>query len=807
MDTNLLKRSISFIFMAERWGLKQFVFLSCLFIYFGAEKFWLFIIFFILYILLYFFSFDYLSSFDKKFFAVISIIVLCLGLRAFFFRNQALTILNNTDQKVYLELERKEEILKSQNGNVLTLFQTNKKQNIAIWLNSEQKELKKIAGNFIIEFPDKQRNPGGFDEAAFLKQYNCFAKINFIKNKNEYNQDFKIIKRAHSIFDKTYFYQQFHDFLETTFSTRATNFLLSLGFGQKQYLSTETKKDFKNLGLQHILAVSGFHFGLFLFPIAHLAKIDKQKPLNRLFLTLPFILIFLWLTDAPIGLLRTTFIYVFEIIFLKNGWYVSKQSLLLIVFGLFLLFDPLILFRVGFQLSFFAALIIYQMIPWLNKSSLLIKYPKLKSIALSAIIQISLLPFLILHFNQWQISNIILNSLLYFPLLFSFLIAYFSFILFLINIFVPIPFIIKILKLCNWLIDGFLASLEFIANSSIANYFVRNGYDISIIMLVFCLALFFAFILIYILRHLRGNRISIKIDRKRYIALVLSIFIFLNIWQIRQRTWEIYFLDVGQGDSCLIISPDKKSILIDAGNINKGYQVIMPAMDSLGIKKIDYAIFSHFDQDHIGGFIDLLEHRLIKQIYVPKVSSNNISEYSQNEITMQNQIMQLCEKQKLNYQIFDDQMNFIGLDIEIIYFSPKENLKQSNSNQESLCFKLKIEGLKLLFTGDIDETVEMQILYDLNSANQDDINHNLLEADILKVAHHGSKTSSSKDFIKKVKPQYAIISVGYNNYGHPNQKVLETLENENIKIRRTDINGAVMLKYKNREWQLKSYLE
>ncbi|NLJ94522.1 MAG: DNA internalization-related competence protein ComEC/Rec2 [Clostridiaceae bacterium] len=803
----LWKRSLSFLFEAERWGLKYLVFFACGFIYLATRMFWTFILLYCFYISIFLFCFEILKKLDRIFFAVLIFFLISISVRASFMQSNALAIKNNIDQKLYLDLEKISELVKAQNNNVLALFQTPKKQNIAIWLSEDQANFKKISGRFFLKLPEKQRNPGGFNEASFLAQYNCYAKIDITSEENLIEAI--TLNQINNKFSKDMVYREFNDFLEEITNPNVSRFLLSFGFGQKQFLLESTKRDFNNLGLQHILAVSGFHFELFLLPIIELLQLKTKRPLKKLWLTLPFILIFLWLTNYPIGLIRASLVYLLDLIFIKINWIVPKKNLLLIVAIIFILINPLRIFQISFQLSFIAAYIIYDMLPHLNQIKLLNKLPWLKGIVLSILIQIFLAPLLLFHFNQWQISNVFLNSLVYYPLLIAFLGSYLSFFIYFVFMYLPNPFLLDMVKFLGWLLDCFLTFINLISNSKLTTFFSMNGDSIFISLLFILGAIYISRFILYFCRHLRGEKITNSLIPQNWLVLVLGVFIVLNIWNFNQRNWQIYFLDVGQGDSCLIVSPNKRTILVDAGNINKGYQVIMPAMNELGVKKIDYAIISHFDLDHIGGFFDLLNHRLINSIYMPITSLTENTDTNSNANTLKTEFLLACQNQnlKLNFLQKDEFIEFKEMSIKTKILSPiPEYVYQKNSNRESLCFILEIEQLKILFSGDIDEKVEHDLLIQ-DSSKQELSEKSSIKADILKVSHHGSKTATTSAFLQRVDPDYAIISVGFNWYGHPHPNVIAELEKENINLKRTDKNGAIMLIYKNHKWQLKPYLD
>ncbi len=260
-----------------------------------------------------------------------------------------------------------------------------------------------------------------------------------------------------------------------------------------------------------------------------------------------------------------------------------------------------------------------------------------------------------------------------------------------------------------------------------------------------------------------------------------DIFLWSNIFYFYKNKPEIYFLDVGQGDSSLIVLPNNVLILVDAGpnvSINPALAQIFPKFRNY----IDLAIITHPQLDHFGGFFDLLDRydfgtfiingkegdEKIKDTYnqlIQKIKSKNIS------------LISLKSGDKIVYK--DNLLEFIF---------PDDNWLQSlESNDSALVFKLKTQKFNALFTSDISSEVEKYLIKKFD-----------LKSDILKIPHHGSKYSSEDDFLKFVAPKLALIGVGLKNtFGHPAQETLQKLKLLNIPIFRTDYNGSIKIYEQN----------
>lgn len=234
----------------------------------------------------------------------------------------------------------------------------------------------------------------------------------------------------------------------------------------------------------------------------------------------------------------------------------------------------------------------------------------------------------------------------------------------------------------------------------------------------------------------------------------------------------IKYIDVGQGDSIFIILPNEKTLLIDAG-VPGSFDVISDVIDSEGYSNIDVILATHPHADHIGAMSDVVRNYDVGSIYMPKVSSTTKT-FETLLQTISNKGLKINNAKAGSYIELDDSVL-----IEII---APNSTGYEDTNDYSIVIKLTYNNTAFLFTGDAETVSEKEILnggYDLS-------------ADVLKVAHHGSLTSTSASFLKAVEPTYAIISVGVDNsYGHPKQKLLDRLADFGVTVYRTDEVGTI----------------
>ena len=281
-----------------------------------------------------------------------------------------------------------------------------------------------------------------------------------------------------------------------------------------------------------------------------------------------------------------------------------------------------------------------------------------------------------------------------------------------------------------------------------------NNKKITRQILVFLI--FFVIIITIVL--IQNNNIHTETNNSEYANL-----------NINQNHLNIFYLDVGQGDSTLI-TIDGCNMLIDSGNEQDGYYIVQ-FLKAQNIKKIDYFILTHFDEDHIGGAYKILEELEIGILYMP-ANSNQTKTYEK--------LMSAIEKNNINKN------TSLKATKDIKYSLGNANWKVLNINDgydlndSSIVIELDYKNTKYLFMGDATTKIENQIEWD--------------DVDVLKVAHHGSDSSTSQRFLEQITPQYAIISVGKDNgYNLPSQEIIDRLENNNIKMYRTDKDSTIWI--------------
>ena len=273
---------------------------------------------------------------------------------------------------------------------------------------------------------------------------------------------------------------------------------------------------------------------------------------------------------------------------------------------------------------------------------------------------------------------------------------------------------------------------------------------------------------------------------KKIMSILIILLITFTIIKKQCNTLNINFVDVGQGDSCFIITPKKKTILVDGGGsqskeFDVGKSTLLPYILNKGYTQLDYIVISHFDYDHVGGILYIMQEIKVKNIIIGKQFED-----SKNYEKFVNLVQQKDIKVRI-VEAGEDIKIEKNLNFNVVWPNSKSQISDNSINNNSLVFKMKYKKFSMLFTGDIEEIAEKKILQTCNVKN--------LESLVLKVPHHGSKTSSSQEFLDAVRPKIALIGVGKNNkFGHPSDITLEKFKMYDTKVYRTDQKGEITLK-------------
>lgn len=637
-----------------------------------------------------------------------------------------------------------------------------------------------ISGEY--QEPNKARNYKGFDYKNYLKINKVYGIIrvdlytNIIIKHQKNLSNFKLL--IHKIREKLK--QNIQELL-----TKET-YALGIGIliGDNSRINEKIVEDFKNSNLSHMLAVSGTHINYVVLTVSILFTKKRAGIKAQRVVTIMMMLFFMELTQMTSSVVRagiSCIIYMLASLLYRKADVINAMAISTL---LILLNNPFKLFDIGFQLSYAGTLGIILFcklinIPIKNK---LLKYLK-DSIIISISANIFIIPIMMYQFNTisltFILSNLLAGPLLGISIILEIIVLLISFMS--INI-AAIPakvlniLLILIINIANWF-----------SNIEISKIYVITPKIISIV----------AYYLICV-------AIILKQKNRKIIVIIMLTVLIINLFPTPKKL-RINFIDVGQGDSTLIRTETNKVILIDSGgstassSFDVGNKVLLPYLLDRRIKKIDFIIVSHFDADHCQAFETVIDNINVRKVVVCK----------QSMITQEYlNIINKCKKKNIKIIVVErgDKLK-IDKRTEFEILHPGERFLDDgkgglNANAIVCKMNYKLNNGKIfsiLFTGDIEVEAEKEL---------EQVYGKKLKADILKIAHHGSKTSSREEFIKLVSPKIALIGVGENNkFGHPADITLERLEKENVKVYRTDQMGEVSITInKNGEIKVKTQI-
>ena len=521
-------------------------------------------------------------------------------------------------------------------------------------------------------------------------------------------------------------------------------YLFTFILGDKSYLESNIKRSYQSNGISHLFSISGMHTALLISIINKLLKRFKLSEKN-LFLSTTFILIiYLFLVGLSPSILRAVLFYIIFSLNTINYFYIKPTNLFFIVLNISLLVNPYYIYDIGYVYSYSISFALIKMLNNIQSNN------SFKTLFKTSILSLLIsLPITLYNFYEINILSIIYN-LIFIPLV--------SLIIF------PLSLIVVIIKPLLPIYNCLVNILELL---SLSLSKITIGKLIFKRLLIYIYIIYFIILIVYLYKP---KKLIISI-----FFILLSIHYFIPYFDSNY----LKIVDVGQGDSSLI-HYNKKNILIDTGGITSYYRntdglvfnnTLSPLFKSSGIKRINYLILTHGDYDHVGEAINIVENFKVDKVIF------NCGEYNY----LEKELIRVLKKKRIKYYTC---INELKLDNNKLYFLQTKDFNDENDNSNVIYMELN--NYKFLFMGDASIDTEKEILKE----------YDLPQIDVLKVGHHGSKTSSSEEFINTINPKYSIISVGKDNkFGHPNKEVLDNLKNS--KIYRTDQDGSIVFKIKN----------
>lgn len=534
--------------------------------------------------------------------------------------------------------------------------------------------------------------------------------------------------------------------------TEKNAYMQAFILGETSNIDRTISKGFQEIGISHLLAISGMQMTLLSEVITKFLKKLKVKETKRYIISIIVILGYFSLIKTSAPALRGVLFFILSAINKIYYFYIKPVNLFILVLAITLLINPFYIYDIGFQYSFTISL------------SLILMSNNLTGNYLTQLLKTSILSFIvsipISLYNSFQINLLsIIYNLIFVP--------YVNYIVFPLSIITFIfPFLLPLYELIITIFEKVTLGMNKITFSKLI--FPKVS--------IFIYLLYYLIIIIIL--------INVKKKKRKAFLILLIALIIHYVSPYFNNDIYVKIIDVGQGDSTLIHSK-KETILVDTGGkLNYGKElsptivsnITIPLLKSLGIRKINTIILTHGDADHMGD-----ASYLIQNYKVENVIFNN-GEFNK----LEKDLIEILDAKNIPYYSCVQELVFNS---NKLYFL--NNKVYDNENDNSIVLYTELYNYKFLLMGDASIKVEEDIM---NKYNLEDI-------EFLKVGHHGSNTSSSKKFIDYVNPKYSLISVGKNNrYDHPKKSVLDLLNNS--KIYRTDLDGSIEIKLNRNSYKI-----
>ena len=676
------------------------------------------------------------------------------------------------------------------------------------WRNSSLRYGERVVCYGEASLFEQATNFGQFDAAGYYRQKGITGKVSGIRfwnssdgetnevtnyGQEESNQKFSWLnlwsasERLSEILQKSinilvnWLYEckeSLYEVLFTLFDEEEAGVLSAMLLGEKAFLDTELKLLYQESGISHILAVSGLHVSLFGMAVYQFLRHTSVGRNGAICVACLFVFVYGLFTNFSISTERAVMMFFLSMFATLFGRTYDMPTALACSAAFTLIRQPLAIGSASFLLSYTAVIgvCLYQVLVKQLKEKFQFKFTFLETIGVSLCIQLVMLPVLLYFFYEISLYSIVLNCVV-----------------------LPFAAVLLFSGIMTALVGGvsFVAGVFFsgAAKQILAWYEmvcnVSNKLPLSLVLVgkpeVLQIILYYVCLLgcIVALVHWKKKRFF-------YMACLAGILFFVP----HDIENKLVFLDVLQGD-CMILQDKKEgTILIDCGSTDEtqvGTYRLLPYLKAKRIATLEAVVVTHADADHINGIVELLEKMeplsrwdalfykgtvCIKRLLLPKLA-NPDEEYQKLE--------RLAREKKIPIYYISAKEQLQFGDWKLVCLYPEKNMVSESKNNSSLVWYASCGEFSALFTGDLEKEGEQDILQ-----NGFVEMYGVSEIDLLKVAHHGSKTSSSEEFLQAIKPKLAVISCGKNNrYGHPHEEVVERLKQVGSEILNTTERGQI----------------
>lgn len=688
-------------------------------------------------------------------------------------------------QVYHKEIKEKYQILFLKNNSINYQEQSFIEPKVIVY-DEDKKEVhigNKVRVTGTVSYYEGARNPGNFDQKLYYQKQGIHGSVWALQVE-------MMDRQVHWILDRLYMLRQgWKSVLCGTVGDKDGAILSAMILGDKTGMDSETKELYQANGIGHIIAISGLHLSFIGIGTYRLLRRISGSHVAGGIAGIVFLMLYVMMIGVTVSALRALVMYLFRVGADMAGRHYDSPTALSAALVIVLIWRPLSVYDGGFWMSFLAVLAVIIVLPMFAGL-------RFQSFWASVSINLVLFPVLIYYFYEFPLYSTVLNlfvipmmSVILFlgivgSLLSGILVAFGS----------MIPLGTWMLKLCRvilWLYERSCKITLEIPGARI----VTGKPDIWQIAVYYgCLAVVLVWLYRIRTEKAKRRRERTEGDEKsrrlhRYAPLFCGFIFVLGMFSLLQRLGDtnglqITVLDVGQGDGIFMRGPDGVTYLIDSGSSdvkNVGQYRIEPYLLSQGVDRLDYVFVSHGDSDHISGIEELLKRQQIGvKIGTLVLPGKSVWDEAIRDLAM------CAVSQGVRVAVVEQGQAVQEDDLEILCLQPSKECQIEAGNAASMVLVVKYKEFDMLLTGDVEGEGEKELEENLHRFCAD------RTFEVLKVAHHGSRKSSSPEFLDAVKPACAVISAGINNqYGHPHEETVDRIMDCGSKIYCTQDCGAV----------------
>ncbi|SFT50505.1 competence protein ComEC [Selenomonas sp. GACV-9] len=636
-----------------------------------------------------------------------------------------------------------------------------------------------------VRLPHGYQNPGQLDTAGLLKAQGITATLATGKQgvQIEAQDGYAFARwvaavRAH-----------YHDRMAAVMPREDAAAIFAMLFGGYEGIRPELLLDFTTTGIVHILSVSGSHISLLAAVMAWLGTLLRLPGRVTALLVIGVIAVYSILSGCVPPVIRSAIMGGLTFMALAMEREKTAGHILLVTGLMMLIISPLLLFHISFELSFLATAGLLFLAPgirqWLRGKGL----PDFLagSLAITVAAQAATLPILAWYFNQLSLSSLLAN-LFVVPIIEWMIVAALAAGL----LALCLPLLGKIVFAGDSLLLGLVTELtRVIARLPASQIWIPSFNS------MWCLCYYSGLGVLLLPEKQRGGLREWLLGQKRLLVVSgLVIACLLGGWRLSQRAeLAVHFIDVGQGDACLVVTPAGHAFLFDTGGtrdgaFDVGARVVVPYLHHYGVRRLDAVFLTHAHEDHAGGCGSVLQKMPVGMVYT---ADEGVYAYARS--------MRLGDNDPLLHKFLSakqgQSLSVDGMTIEVLYAPPVAK-GQTAGNEASNVYRITYGRGSFLITGDLTKEKEADMLASGISP----------ASTVLKAAHHGSNTSNSEPFLQAVHPRWAVCCVGADNsFGHPKAEVLERFAAAGVTTLRTDEDGAVVFHTDGQQMHVTSYRE